>query len=833
MVKIRFHGDIFVIDSIVDSEVTPDAQLDKALRNLDAIIHAALELMESWHQMRSKLYLVLQIERLIMKIQSCGTEIYNLVEPVLVSIPNASKNLACVQHCIQKLLHIGLEEISSVIKEAIKDKVENAIFNSKCLTRISESLCLNSNLELLAEALALEGVKKKVDDDDNKEDSLYINHMIALVSYMHGCLVKEKQSQTVNGVQIPADFCCPLSLELMSDPVILASGQTYEQVFIRKWLDQGFTVCPKTRQTLTHINLIPNFTVKALIASWCETNGIGIPDPVKTVALTKQPSFSTSSRSMADSRILSDTPRIQYSKSPEHKLSMGSNKSFSSSGGISENGVDSTLSHVASACELDGADIDVTRMTLESSVDREVGCEPQNSCFGGQTLNLSSRGSSKGSLTDEHSTGHTRNESVSTVDANDPLPLSGELTPYSSDVSGELTSEPSFSPGPSREGGRLSCLANSRRSKSQTMWHRPPQRLITRIVSAPSLEPRPDLSEVETQVIKLVVDLQSSLPDVQRKAAAEIRLLAKHSMENRSVIANHGAVGHLITLLHSPDMKTQENAVTALLNLSINENNKAVIANMGAIDPLIHVLETGSQEAKENSAATLFSLSVVEENKVKIGRSGAIQPLVDLLGTGTPRGKKDAVTALFNLSIYHENKARIVRAGAVRHLVELMDPAAGMVDKAVAVLSNLATIPEGRSAIGQEGGIPCLVEVVELGSSRGKENAAAALLQLCRNSSRFCNMVLQEGAVPPLVALSQTGTPRAKEKAQTLLNYFRNQRHESAPEAIFTAMDERYHLSDTRQIRELNGYKNSVAGKDGKNPCQCQLLWHLDHVIVV
>jgi hypothetical protein len=139
--------------------------------------------------------------------------------------------------------------------------------------------------------------------------------------------------------------------------------------------------------------------------------------------------------------------------------------------------------------------------------------------------------------------------------------------------------------------------------------------------------------------------------------------------------------------------------------------------------------------------------------------------------------KKDAATALFNLSILHENKARIVQADAVKYLVELMDPAAGMVDKAVAVLANLATIPEGRTAIGQARGIPALVEVVELGSARGKENAAAALLQLCTNSSRFCSIVLQEGAVPPLVALSQSGTPRAREKAQALLSYFRSQRH--------------------------------------------------------
>ncbi|KAG1361534.1 putative U-box domain-containing protein 4 [Cocos nucifera] len=87
-----------------------------------------------------------------------------------------------------------------------------------------------------------------------------------------------------------------------------------------------------------------------------------------------------------------------------------------------------------------------------------------------------------------------------------------------------------------------------------------------------------------------------------------------------------------------------------------------------------------------------------------------------------------------------------------------------MVDKSVAVLANLSAVPEGCLAISQQGGIPLLVEIVETGSQRGKENAASALLQLCISSHKFCSLVLQEGAVPPLIALSQFGTPRAKEK---------------------------------------------------------------------
>lgn len=121
---------------------------------------------------------------------------------------------------------------------------------------------------------------------------------------------------------------------------------------------------------------------------------------------------------------------------------------------------------------------------------------------------------------------------------------------------------------------------------------------------------------------------------------------------------------------------------------------------------------------------------------------------------------------MFSLSIFHENKARIVQAGAVKHLIELIDPVSGMVDKALAILANLSTIGEGRVAIVREGGILLLVEIVDSGSQRGKENSASILLQLCLGNPKFCTMVLQEGAVPPLVALSQSGTPRAKEKVQ-------------------------------------------------------------------
>lgn len=76
----------------------------------------------------------------------------------------------------------------------------------------------------------------------------------------------------------PEELRCSISFQLMYDPVIISSGQTYERACIEKWFNDGHHTCPKTQQKLPHLCLTPNYCVKGLIASWCEQNGIPIPD---------------------------------------------------------------------------------------------------------------------------------------------------------------------------------------------------------------------------------------------------------------------------------------------------------------------------------------------------------------------------------------------------------------------------------------------------------------------------------------------------------------------------------------------------------------------------
>ncbi len=63
----------------------------------------------------------------------------------------------------------------------------------------------------------------------------------------------------------PSSFYCPISMELMSDPVMLATGHSYERVCIERWLQQGNRTCPVTGMRLRHMEMTPNFALRVAV----------------------------------------------------------------------------------------------------------------------------------------------------------------------------------------------------------------------------------------------------------------------------------------------------------------------------------------------------------------------------------------------------------------------------------------------------------------------------------------------------------------------------------------------------------------------------------------
>ncbi|KAK3145045.1 hypothetical protein QOZ80_4AG0321970 [Eleusine coracana subsp. coracana] len=88
------------------------------------------------------------------------------------------------------------------------------------------------------------------------------------------------EEEEADSMAVPAQFLCPISSRIMSDPVIVASGQTYDRQFIEEWFSTGNQLCPQTQQDLSNTTLIPNNLVRSIISQWCAETGFNLPSVV-------------------------------------------------------------------------------------------------------------------------------------------------------------------------------------------------------------------------------------------------------------------------------------------------------------------------------------------------------------------------------------------------------------------------------------------------------------------------------------------------------------------------------------------------------------------------
>jgi hypothetical protein len=76
-----------------------------------------------------------------------------------------------------------------------------------------------------------------------------------------GAVARELNAQII----IPEAYICPITREIMVDPVVTADGNTYERSAIQRWFSLGHITNPITLLPLENTNIIPNTTLKIMI----------------------------------------------------------------------------------------------------------------------------------------------------------------------------------------------------------------------------------------------------------------------------------------------------------------------------------------------------------------------------------------------------------------------------------------------------------------------------------------------------------------------------------------------------------------------------------------
>jgi len=77
-------------------------------------------------------------------------------------------------------------------------------------------------------------------------------------------------------LEAPQEFYCPITYELMRDPLMSRTGQNFERRAILQWLQEHHNTCPMTRQPLRVSDLYPNRALQSRIRAWCAVHHVAL-----------------------------------------------------------------------------------------------------------------------------------------------------------------------------------------------------------------------------------------------------------------------------------------------------------------------------------------------------------------------------------------------------------------------------------------------------------------------------------------------------------------------------------------------------------------------------
>ncbi|KAL6188313.1 hypothetical protein ACLB2K_039706 [Fragaria x ananassa] len=163
------------------------------------------------------------------------------------------------------------EKVASEMESSLSENMKNRENAKKLLEKIAEAVGARPSASLVQNELALLKQEKEAMEALNMQaEALQLSQLIEFL-YSTDVVtrpVDEETASTHHQLYPIGSFICQLCKKMMTDPVAIHCGHSFEREAIQEHFGRGEMNCPTCRQELSSLELTPNLLLRNSIEEW-------------------------------------------------------------------------------------------------------------------------------------------------------------------------------------------------------------------------------------------------------------------------------------------------------------------------------------------------------------------------------------------------------------------------------------------------------------------------------------------------------------------------------------------------------------------------------------
>ncbi|CAL0298983.1 unnamed protein product [Lupinus luteus] len=412
----------------------------------------------------------------------------------------------------------------------------------------------------------------------------------------------------------PEEFLCPITKSLMSDPVIVSSGHSFDRITVQTCQNLIFTPHLSDGTTPDFSTLIPNLALKSAIAKWCINSNNSLVTPDSTTV----------------ENIIRKIIPTQVATVSEKELILGIHENPNFNFNHAETQIPNRPTHLYSSSN-ESIATNASASTSNSTPPLQFSTKP--SCYSSYSSNSSSEIEPVTTPELEEIISKLKNPQIFIIE--EGLISLRKITRTKEEIRVSLCTIQLLSV--------LKSLIGSKYKNIQV-------NALASLVNL-SLEKLNKVKIVRSGIVPPLIEvLRLGSSESQEHASGALFSLAIED-DNKTAIGVLGGLQPLLHALGSDSERTRHDSALALYHLSMVQSNRSKMIKFGSVPVLLGMVKAGHMMGRV--LLILCNLGSGSDGRATMLDAGVVECLVGLLGgteLGTRSTRDSCVSVMYALS---------------------------------------------------------------------------------------------------------------------------------------------------------------------------------------